>query len=62
VLGSKAIVGTPQQVIDRLGELQRELNLAGILAEMNCGNRIAHQQVLTSLQLLCEEVIPKFKH
>src|SRR5690242_12585083 len=24
VLGSKAIVGTPQQVIDRLGELQRE--------------------------------------
>ena len=49
-------------MIDRLGELQRELNLAGILAEMNCGNRIPHQQVLTSLQLLCEEVIPKFKH
>jgi len=62
VLSSKIIVGTPQQVIDRLGKLRETLGLAGILAEMNCGNRIPHQQVLTSLQLLCEEVIPKFKH
>jgi alkanesulfonate monooxygenase SsuD/methylene tetrahydromethanopterin reductase-like flavin-dependent oxidoreductase (luciferase family) len=61
VLGSKIIVGTPQQVVDRLSELREKLGLSGILAEMNCGNRIPHQQVLTSLQLLCEEVIPKFK-
>jgi alkanesulfonate monooxygenase SsuD/methylene tetrahydromethanopterin reductase-like flavin-dependent oxidoreductase (luciferase family) len=61
VLRSKIIVGTPQQVVDRLGELREELGLNGILAEMNCGNRIPHAQVLTSLQLLCEEVIPKFK-
>ena len=61
VLSSKIIVGTPQQVVDRLSELREKLGLSGILAEMNCGNRIPHQQVLTSLQLLCEEVIPKFK-
>ena len=61
VLRSKIIVGTPPQVVDRLSELREELGLSGILAEMNCGNRIPHQQVLTSLQLLCEEVIPKFK-
>jgi alkanesulfonate monooxygenase SsuD/methylene tetrahydromethanopterin reductase-like flavin-dependent oxidoreductase (luciferase family) len=61
VLRSKIIVGTPQQVVDRLGVLREELGLSGILAEMNCGNHIPHQRVLTSLQLLCEEVIPKFK-
>ncbi len=61
VLSSKIIVGTPQQVVDKLSELREKLGLSGILAEMNCGNRIPHQQVLTSLQLLCEEVIPKFK-
>src|SRR5579863_9984865 len=61
VLKSKIIVGTPQQVADRLGELREELGLDGILAEMNCGSQIPHQRVLTSLQLLCEEVIPKFK-
>jgi hypothetical protein len=61
VLRSKIIVGTPQLVVERLSVLREELGLSGILAEMNCGNRIPHQQVLTSLQLLCEEVIPKFK-
>jgi alkanesulfonate monooxygenase SsuD/methylene tetrahydromethanopterin reductase-like flavin-dependent oxidoreductase (luciferase family) len=61
VLGSKIIVGTPQQVVDRLGELREQLGLSGILAEMNCGSHIPHERVMTSLQLLCEEVIPKFK-
>ena len=48
-------------VVDRLGVLREELGLSGILAEMNCGSQIPHERVLTSLQLLCEEVIPKFK-
>ena len=61
VLRSKIIVGTPAQVVDRLGELRETLGLSGILAEMNCGSQIPHEQVMTSLQLLCEEVIPKFK-
>jgi hypothetical protein len=61
VLGSKIIVGTPQQVVDRLSGLREQLGLAGILAEMNCGNRIPHERVLTSLQMLCEDVIPKFR-
>jgi len=61
VLRSKIIVGTPAQVVDRLGELREQLGLSGILAEMNCGNRIPHERVLTSLQLLCEDVIPKFR-
>jgi alkanesulfonate monooxygenase SsuD/methylene tetrahydromethanopterin reductase-like flavin-dependent oxidoreductase (luciferase family) len=61
VLASKIIVGTPAQVVDRLGVLREELGLSGILAEMNCGSQISHERVLTSLQLMCEEVIPKFK-
>ena len=61
VLRSKIIVGTPAQVVDRLAQLREELGLSGILAEMNCGRRIPHERVMTSLQLLCEEVIPKFK-
>jgi alkanesulfonate monooxygenase SsuD/methylene tetrahydromethanopterin reductase-like flavin-dependent oxidoreductase (luciferase family) len=61
VLRSKIIVGTPAQVVDRLGAWREELGLSGILAEMNCGSQIPHERVMTSLQLLCEDVTPKFK-
>ena len=61
VLRSKIVVGTPAMVADRLAQLQEELGLAGILAEMNCGMRIPHQRVLNSLQMMCQEVTPKFK-
>jgi alkanesulfonate monooxygenase SsuD/methylene tetrahydromethanopterin reductase-like flavin-dependent oxidoreductase (luciferase family) len=59
-LRDKIIVGTPEQVADRLTGLQEELGLDGILAEMNCGTRIPHQRVMTSLRLLCEKVKPRF--
>ena len=49
-------------VIDRLGHLQEELGLDGILAELNCGMRIPHEQVVNSLNLLCQEVRPKFQN
>jgi alkanesulfonate monooxygenase SsuD/methylene tetrahydromethanopterin reductase-like flavin-dependent oxidoreductase (luciferase family) len=55
------IVGTPARVIDRLKQLQEELGLDGILAELNPGSRIPHPQVMTALRLLCEQVIPAFK-
>jgi len=60
-LRNKIIVGTPDQVEERLNGLRSELGLNGILAEMNCGGRIPRQQMMTSLQLLCEQVIPRFK-
>src|SRR6202011_5903736 len=59
-LRDKIIVGTPEQVADRLMGLQEELGLDGILAEMNCGTKIPHQRVMKSLQLLCEKVKPRF--
>ena len=59
-LRDKLIVGTPEMVVDRLHELREELGLDGILAELNCGGLIPHQQVMSALRLLCEKVIPRF--
>jgi len=59
-LRDKIIVGTPERVADRLMGLKEELGLDGILAEMNCGTKIANRQVMKSLQLLCEKVKPQF--
>jgi alkanesulfonate monooxygenase SsuD/methylene tetrahydromethanopterin reductase-like flavin-dependent oxidoreductase (luciferase family) len=59
-LRSKVIVGTPSMVVDRLGQLKEELGLDGILAELNCGMRIPHHQVVNSLNLMCQEVRPHF--
>jgi alkanesulfonate monooxygenase SsuD/methylene tetrahydromethanopterin reductase-like flavin-dependent oxidoreductase (luciferase family) len=60
VMRSKIITGTPAMVVDRLGQVKEELGLSGILAELNCGMRIPHHQVVNSLNLLCQEVRPKF--
>ncbi|HTR83824.1 MAG TPA: LLM class flavin-dependent oxidoreductase [Reyranella sp.] len=61
VLKERMIVGTPSRVVDRLQQLQEELGLDGILAELNPGSLIPHEQVMTALRLLCQEVMPKFK-
>ena len=59
-LRDKVVVGTPERVTDHLHALREELDLDGILAEMNCGSLIPHQRVMRSLQLLCEKVMPSF--
>jgi alkanesulfonate monooxygenase SsuD/methylene tetrahydromethanopterin reductase-like flavin-dependent oxidoreductase (luciferase family) len=61
VLSSKIIVGTPAMVTDRLAGLKESLGLSGILAEMNCGMRIPHEQVVNSLRLMCSEVMPHLR-
>jgi hypothetical protein len=60
VMRSKIITGTPAMVVDRLGQIKEELGLSGILAELNCGMRIPHHQVVNSLNLMCQEVRPHF--
>jgi len=59
-LRNHALVGTPDFIAERLSALQQEIGLSGILAELNCGGLISHEQVLTAMQLLCEEVRPRF--
>jgi alkanesulfonate monooxygenase SsuD/methylene tetrahydromethanopterin reductase-like flavin-dependent oxidoreductase (luciferase family) len=59
-LTGQVLVGTPDTVTQRLHALQDELGIDGILAELNCGGLIPHRQVMTALQLLCQEVMPRF--
>jgi alkanesulfonate monooxygenase SsuD/methylene tetrahydromethanopterin reductase-like flavin-dependent oxidoreductase (luciferase family) len=59
-LHNHALVGTPATVAEKLSALQQEIGLSGVLAELNCGGLIPHQDVLTAMQLLCEEVKPRF--
>jgi alkanesulfonate monooxygenase SsuD/methylene tetrahydromethanopterin reductase-like flavin-dependent oxidoreductase (luciferase family) len=59
VLRDKIVVGTPDMVVERLAALRDKLGLGGILAELNCGNMIPQPNVRKSLQLLCEQVMPR---
>ncbi len=60
VLRDKVVVGSPRHVTERLQQLQEELGIDGILAELNFGSRIPAPQMMRSLQLLCEQVRPHF--
>ena len=59
-LSGQVLVGTPESVTQRLRELQEELGIDGILAEINRGGLVPHDRVMTALRLLCEEVMPRF--
>jgi len=59
-LATQVICGTPDGFTARLKEVQEEIGLDGILAELNCGGKIPHDGVMHALQLLCEEVKPRF--
>jgi len=55
VLRDKVVVGSPQHVADRLRQLQEELGIDGILAELNFGGTVPSEWMMQSLRLLCEE-------
>jgi alkanesulfonate monooxygenase SsuD/methylene tetrahydromethanopterin reductase-like flavin-dependent oxidoreductase (luciferase family) len=59
-LATQVICGTPDSFSARLEEVRDEIGLDGILAELNCGGLIPHAGVMRALQLLCEEVKPRF--
>jgi alkanesulfonate monooxygenase SsuD/methylene tetrahydromethanopterin reductase-like flavin-dependent oxidoreductase (luciferase family) len=61
VLKERMIVGTPGRVVDRLKQLEEELGLDGVLAELNPGSLVPHARVMEALRLLCEEVMPRFR-
>jgi alkanesulfonate monooxygenase SsuD/methylene tetrahydromethanopterin reductase-like flavin-dependent oxidoreductase (luciferase family) len=61
VLREKCIAGTPEMVTERLMQLRAEAHLAGVSAEINPGSMLSHDQVMSSLQLYVQEVMPNFK-
>ena len=61
VLREKGIVGTPDMVAGRLRELCETADIDGVSAEINPGSMLSHQQVMRSLRLWCEEIMPRFR-
>ena len=61
VLRDKVVVGGPERVTDRLLQLRDELGIDGVLVELNFGSKIPAEQMMRSLQLLCEKVMPRLK-
>ena len=59
-LKGTVLIGSPASVAERLEELRQALGLDGVLMELNCGGRIPHENVMTALRLLCQEVMPRF--
>lgn len=59
-LATQVIIDEPDGFAARLREVQEEIGLDGILAELNCGGKIPQPRVLNALRLLCEEVKPRF--
>ncbi len=56
----KAIVGTPDVVIDKIKEIGDALQLTGMVLEFNAGERMAENKINRSLELFCEKVVPAF--
>jgi len=61
ILRDKVVVGAPDTVAARLSELQEQLGIDGILAELNFGALVPAEQMMRSLQLLCQEVRPRIR-
>jgi alkanesulfonate monooxygenase SsuD/methylene tetrahydromethanopterin reductase-like flavin-dependent oxidoreductase (luciferase family) len=61
ILARKVVCGTASGVIDRLARLREELELDGIVAELNPGGRIPPELETRSLQILAREVIPALR-
>ena len=45
-------------VTERLMQLRDEAQLAGVSAEINPGSMLSHDQVMSSLKLYIQEVMP----
>ncbi len=60
-LRQKGIIGTPDTVAARIAELRETAGIDGISAEINVGSLLSHAQVMNSLRLFCQEVMPRFK-
>lgn len=61
ILQTKVLFGSASELVDRLKQLEEELGLDGIVAEMNAGGLIPQEQVLQSLNILSHDVMPAFK-
>ena len=59
-LATQVLIDEPNGFTARLREVDEEIGLDGILAELNCGGGIPQDRVVNALRLLCQEVKPRF--
>jgi alkanesulfonate monooxygenase SsuD/methylene tetrahydromethanopterin reductase-like flavin-dependent oxidoreductase (luciferase family) len=57
----KLAYGTPEMVVDRLEQLREQLGISTVLAEMNCGQEIPNEHMLSSMRLFMEKVAPQLR-
>jgi hypothetical protein len=55
------VVGGAASLVARLGELQRELHLDGIIVEPNAGGMIPLDLMMRSLRILAQDVAPQLR-
>lgn len=55
------VYGSADEVTERLQQLQEELDLSGVILEMNPGGLLPNERVLHSLRLFGEQVAPHFR-
>jgi alkanesulfonate monooxygenase SsuD/methylene tetrahydromethanopterin reductase-like flavin-dependent oxidoreductase (luciferase family) len=61
ILSTKVAFGSASGLVDRLTSLKEELGVSGIAAELNSGGLMPMAQVMRSLQILTQQVMPAFK-
>jgi len=61
ILRERVVVGGPASLVGRLGELQRELHLDGIIVEPNAGGLVPLDLMMRSLRILAQDVAPQLR-
>ena len=61
MLKTKVAFGAGESLVDRFAELKEELNLDGLVAELNAGGLIPEAAVARSLRIITQQVMPAFK-
>ena len=56
---TRAVIGTPEECIDRVAMLVERFHLTQLTFEVNYG-ALPHQEVMASLRLFAEKVMPRF--
>ena len=60
-LEGSTLIGSPDEVADKITALRDDLGLDGVLLELNCGGKVVHSDEMEALRLLCQEVQPRFR-
>jgi alkanesulfonate monooxygenase SsuD/methylene tetrahydromethanopterin reductase-like flavin-dependent oxidoreductase (luciferase family) len=61
MLATKVAFGSAEGLIERITQLQEELGLKNVIAELNPGGLIPQEKVMRSMEILAKDVAPAFK-